>query len=199
VAVAGPNNHRVQLFKSDTAKKKTDLDYEKQWGGLSMITSSVTPDDGKFYHPTGIAMDGAGTTYVADTGNHRIQTFDIEGDHLLTIGDRPSYFSNMTTANKGLTHTPSGDTQAGGSATGQFSLPTDVAVAPNGDIWVLDEHNYRIQKFNAKGEFLLQVPKGGVRLLHTLPCAFLGTYSGGMKRLISAARGHPGASTCGPV
>jgi len=40
VAVAGPNNHRVQLFKSDTAKKKTDLDYEKQWYMKRLISAA---------------------------------------------------------------------------------------------------------------------------------------------------------------
>lgn len=41
-----------------------------------------------------------------------------------------------------------------GSADGQFSIPTGIAVAPSGDVFVLDVGNRTIQKFTADGEFL---------------------------------------------
>lgn len=44
-----------------------------------------------------------------------------------------------------------------GTGNGQFHHPGDVAADPEGSFWVADTYNYRLQKFNAKGEFLLQV------------------------------------------
>lgn len=41
-----------------------------------------------------------------------------------------------------------------GSGNGQLSRPADVAIDSAGNIWVADKNNNRIQKFNAKGEYL---------------------------------------------
>ena len=43
---------------------------------------------GQFYYPSGIAVDGSGTVYVADTYNHRIQAFTSEGTFLRQWGSR---------------------------------------------------------------------------------------------------------------
>ena len=48
------------------------------WGGAG--TPSSAP--GMFAYPTGICTDGAGTVYVSDNGNLRIEKFDAQG-HLL--------------------------------------------------------------------------------------------------------------------
>src|SRR5262245_37272612 len=40
-----------------------------------------------------------------------------------------------------------------GTGPGQFNLPTDIAVASNGDVYVVDGDNHRIQKFDALGNF----------------------------------------------
>ena len=39
-----------------------------KWGSMGFT-------DGQFYNPWGIAVDGAGNVYVADTGNDRVQVF----------------------------------------------------------------------------------------------------------------------------
>ncbi|MCI0454162.1 MAG: 6-bladed beta-propeller [Candidatus Dadabacteria bacterium] len=43
----------------------------------------------------------------------------------------------------------------GGAGNGEFNLPLAIAVDPQGNIWVADTFNHRIQKFNSKGEHLL--------------------------------------------
>jgi tripartite motif-containing protein 71 len=43
-----------------------------------------------------------------------------------------------------------------GSGAGQFVLPSDVAVAPDGTIYVADSGNNRIQSFDAAGTYLGQ-------------------------------------------
>ena len=37
---------------------------------------------------------------------------------------------------------------------GQFNSPSDVAVAPDGTVYVADPYNHRIHRFSATGEFL---------------------------------------------
>ena len=41
-----------------------------------------------------------------------------------------------------------------GSGKGQFEHPGDVAVAANGDLWVLDPGNDRVEEFTAGGEYV---------------------------------------------
>jgi RHS repeat-associated protein len=43
---------------------------------------------------------------------------------------------------------------SGGSGTGHFSHPNGIAVDASGNVWVADQNNSRVEKFNHKGEFL---------------------------------------------
>lgn len=43
---------------------------------------------------------------------------------------------------------------------GSFNDPQAVVVDASGNIWVADTKNHRLEKFNSKGEFLLEVTKG---------------------------------------
>jgi|GEM_PF-649771 len=43
-----------------------------------------------------------------------------------------------------------------GQPSGQFSTPSDVDVAPNGDVFVLDTNNHRVQVFDADGTYKYQ-------------------------------------------
>jgi streptogramin lyase len=48
-----------------------------------------------------------------------------------------------------------------GSGNGQFNLPLGMAVDKEGNVWVADHQNDRIQKFNSKGEYLSQFGTSG--------------------------------------
>lgn len=48
-----------------------------------------------------------------------------------------------------------------GTGNGQFDHPADVAVAPNGDLWVLDMYNNRLEEFNEDGEYIRQFGSKG--------------------------------------
>ena len=98
---------------------------------------------GLFAFPHGIYVDPEGNVWVADAraGNgrgHRVIKFDAEGHVLLTLG-------TAGVAGGGPDH---------------FNGPTDVAVAPNGDVFVTDGHetdsNNRVQIFDQDGKFLDQ-------------------------------------------
>lgn len=79
--------------------------------------------------PHGIALDGRGNIYVADTGNSRIVKFDPSGRELIAFGKN-------------------------GSGPGQFVKPLVAAVSPQGNLLVLDSETSWIQVFTPDGKFL---------------------------------------------
>ncbi|MGH9909413.1 MAG: 6-bladed beta-propeller [Nitrososphaerales archaeon] len=85
--------------------------------------------DGQLSSPQGVAVDGTGNIYVADTSNHRIQKFNSAGVYQSQFGSP-------------------------GSGNGQFNLPQGVTVDGTGNIYVADTSNHRIQKFNSTGAFV---------------------------------------------
>jgi DNA-binding beta-propeller fold protein YncE len=66
--------------------------------------------------------------------------------------------ARSTNAFTGYTGTPSAVFGAGGSGNGQFASPLGVAVDNStGDVYVVDQGNNRIEKFDAEGKYLSQI------------------------------------------
>ena len=97
--------------------------------------------EGMFNFPHGATVDAEGNLWVTDARGeggkgHQVFKFNPDGKVLLTLG------------------------KAGVSGSGPdlFDQPTDVVVAPNGDIFVTDSHrngrNNRVVKFDRRGAFL---------------------------------------------
>jgi len=86
------------------------------------------------FGPAGIAFDASGNLLIADTLNRRIRRVDAADGIITTVAG-----SDV------VEH--AGD---GGPATeAGFSYPTDVAVAPNGDLFVVDTGSSRIRRVDA--------------------------------------------------
>jgi len=79
--------------------------------------------------PRGIAVDSAGRIFVTDTGNKRIIIFDSDGKFLSQFGSP-------------------------GLLAGQFDEPVGLAFAPNGDLYVVDAWNQRVQIFTPSSDGL---------------------------------------------
>ena len=94
-------------------------DFILQWG-------SHGSQRGQFIEPRDVAMDAEGRVYVADTGNHRVQIFDGEGQ-LLQVW-------------------------SGGSMA--FVEPLAIATDSGGDVLVLDSYTNWVQRFDAEGRYL---------------------------------------------
>ena len=97
---------------------------------------------GLFTWPHGIYIDRDGNIWVTDArgdGERGHQVFKLtpDGEILMTLGEAG----------------------VAGSDDYQFNGPTDVVVAPNGDVFVTDGHepesNNRVLKFSADGEFIM--------------------------------------------
>ena len=91
------------------------------------------PED--LVRPTGVAASADGArVYVVDTGGvesdrHRVLAYDGDGRRLFHIGAR-------------------------GNGPGEFNLPVDAALAPDGTLYVLDAGNFRVQAFDRDGRYL---------------------------------------------
>ncbi|MDZ4159279.1 MAG: NHL repeat-containing protein, partial [Anaerolineaceae bacterium] len=94
-------------------------------------------DPGLFQSPRGLAAAPDGSIYVADSRNHRVQRFSADGELMSTWGR----YADATQ--------PNSDAPGG-----TFNEPWGIAVAADGSVYVADTWNYRIQKFNANGEFV---------------------------------------------
>jgi streptogramin lyase len=76
------------------------------------------------YGPNGLAADGNGDLFLADTGRDRLVVFNSSGATSETIGDS-------------------------GNDLGKFKQPMFLAFAPDGSFYVSDWENSRIQRFDA--------------------------------------------------
>jgi sugar lactone lactonase YvrE len=121
-------------------------------------------------YPTGIALDGVGNLFIADTSNHRIRKVTPEG--LIT-----------TVAGSGGTG-PDGCAFHGDGAEAVFArlcFPSDVAVDPKGHLFIVDSWNNSIRTVSSNGvistvlgdpcygcwDYGLTVPKGYLRTVAT--------------------------------
>jgi sugar lactone lactonase YvrE len=102
--------------------------------------SSAGVNPGQWNLPRGIARDAEGNFYVVDTANFRVQKFDPEGTFILSFGSRGNGDGQFN---------PYSDEAIG-------SGPGGIAVDAQGNVYVADTWNHRIQKFDSEGNLLLK-------------------------------------------
>lgn len=131
LVVADFYNQRVQELRPDGA-------FVRQWG---VTGRKGYVSHGTFNYPTDVATDRQGRIYVTDGYNDRIQVFAGDGHFLRMWGGLS------------VLHLPHSVNFLGG-LNGWFKTPTAIAIGPQGNVFVADEENDRIQKFTADGHFL---------------------------------------------
>ena len=126
------------IVVADTCNQRVQV-YDRNW--VYQLTLGVTDqagsDDQHFRSPWGVAVDVAGTIYVADAYNYRVQKCTVSG----------------ATASCALF------AGVAGSFGGDFGrlFPMSVAVDGLGRVLVADPDNARVQVFDASGAYLTTI------------------------------------------
>src|SRR6202048_3675135 len=93
----------------------------------------LPPEIGRFRQVTDVTWDGDGNTYISDGYiNSRVAKADKDGKWLKSWGEP-------------------------GNKPGQFNTPHSIALDTQGNVYVADRGNRRIQVFDGEGKFLRQI------------------------------------------
>jgi DNA-binding beta-propeller fold protein YncE len=124
-----------RVFVSDAQAHRILIFNAKHKGEAAITSGLVTP--------AGMAIDNENRfLYVADIGLDQVLVYDAD---------------NLTLLRK--IGTP--DTKHASNAPGDFAKPTSVAVDSDGNLYVADMLNYRIEVFDADGKFIRTFGKHG--------------------------------------
>lgn len=155
---------------------------DTETGKFDMIKNGT---DARFQWPVGLAIDDADRLFVSDPGMKRVLVFDaqhkIEGS--ITQGlyapgglavDDENRLLYVTDAEQDLVFVFDADppytlirklgkegTKHASTVPGEFSKPTGVAVDQDGNVFVSDTWNDRIEVFDAEGNFIRAFGKPG--------------------------------------
>jgi sugar lactone lactonase YvrE len=119
----------MRVYVADSKLRKVFV-----YDGYGLLIRTVgSPDD--LERPTGVAVSRDGERiYVVDrsyneSDQHHVVVYDKAGKKIQVIGSR-------------------------GKGDGQFNVPLQAAVAPDGTLYVLDSGNFRVEAFDKEGKFL---------------------------------------------
>ena len=156
-------NDRVQEFSSS--------------GTFIAAFGSAGTGDGQFKSPGGITIDSNGDVWVADFGNGRLQEFTSSGVFMRVVGSPGSgegqlgepaeiAFSggNLYVTDYEYDHVDEFSATSGafirrfgseGTGSNQFQYPWGITCdSRSGNLYVADEHNYRVEEYNPAGTLL---------------------------------------------
>ncbi len=135
VYVADMNNHSIRKITSGGVVSTL------AGTGSSGFVDSADSAGGvaKFNKPRGVAVDGDGNVYVADSSNHSIRKI-TSGGVVSTLAGTGS----------------SGSTNGAGNVA-KFNDPRGVAVDSSGNVYVADTYNYRIRKITTDAAGVVSV------------------------------------------
>jgi sugar lactone lactonase YvrE len=124
---------------------------------------------GKLKLPINITIDAEGTKYITDTGRNQVVVYDRDNRFVSAFGD-PDQFRPVDTAivqdklyvvdilhnEIQVLHKRTGKLlfkfgKMGGES-GELLHPTNIAIAPNGDVFVVETSNFRVQRFTPDGK-----------------------------------------------
>jgi DNA-binding beta-propeller fold protein YncE len=120
---------RVQMVFG--RKKEASDETAMPW---AHVTPPRPPVDGQFRQPTDVTWNGQGDIFISDGYiNSRVAKFSKAGDWIKSWG------------------------QPGKTKPGEFNTPHSIAADANGNIYVADRGNRRIQVFDTDGTFVREI------------------------------------------
>ena len=168
-------NSQNQIIVTEAGSKYVSV-FSPEGKKIQSFGSEGT-NDGQFQFPGGVTVDNVDNIYVVDKSNNRIQKFSSDGKFNQSVGTQGSgqlqfYYPmgvsfnpnnqklyvcdqwnhRVQVVNTDLTyHSTIGRK---GTGNGEFQHTQDIAFNSNGDIYVTDCNNHRVQIFKQDGIFL---------------------------------------------
>jgi len=167
--------HRGRVFVSDSIRRQVfAFDVPE-----ARFFEIGIRDPGQLTKPLGLDVDDRGNLYVCDSTLKQVLMYDRDGNFLREFG-RPEMFDRPS----GVTVDPEGervfivdtggvasqrhqisviDTRSGellrtiskrGDQQGELNLPRDATIGRDGNLYVVDGGNFRVQVFTPEGEFV---------------------------------------------
>jgi DNA-binding beta-propeller fold protein YncE len=175
IAIDSKGNAFVADYSSSTVSRIQKFNSKGEY--VSQFGSWGT-GNGQMKNLGGVAIDAEDNVYVLDFGNARIDKFNAKGEYVsqfkipqtvepngialdgkgnLWVLDSEEGLLKYSTAGQFL-----GKAGSTGSSDGQYSAPHEgIAADIDGNIWITDYGNKRIEKFNPRGEFLAKFGSSG--------------------------------------
>jgi len=143
--VADSQNHRVRRVDRETNTIITIAG-----SGRAGFTGDGGPATAASLHtPSAVAVAGNGDVYIADTLNYRVRMIDHATGFIHTI------------AGTGSPGDPAAVGDGGPAAAASLNMPSDVALAPNGDVYIADMHHQRVRRIDATTRVITTVAGNG--------------------------------------
>lgn len=155
--------------------------------GSQLVIGGQGSNLGQFDGPSDVALDSVANVYVADTNNNRVEKFDSQGNFVAVAGgikteltmNQPwsivvardgtafvvdTWDHKVVELNKDLKRVGEwgggGQEDAGGDPFKLFG-PRDIALSPEGHVFVVDSGNNRVIEYDANGTFVRQFGSKG--------------------------------------
>jgi tripartite motif-containing protein 71 len=122
-----------------------------KWGAAGQLGGEFNFTKPYEVHGIDVAADSAGNVYVADQQNNRIQKFDSSGNFLRAWGR--DVVAGGGTEFEACTVAANCKAGATGQLGGELYSPTAVAADSAGNVYVADNRNNRIQKYDSAGNW----------------------------------------------
>ncbi len=177
--------HHGRIYVSDSAERFVKV-FDVAAGSYTKIGDD---DQGPLVKPLGLDVDNKGNIYVADASSKAVMVYGENGKFQRKIGG-PKVFerlSSVTVDDIGqrvlvtdiggvssdqhkirvfdlVTGNHLFDLGKRGIGPGEFNLPRDVAIGKNGQIYVVDGGNFRVQIFDRDGKYLQSFGSVGKQL-----------------------------------
>ena len=164
-----------RIYVSDTVRRSV-LVFDVPHGAFSQIGID---EPGQLLKPLGMAVDDECNLYVVDGTQRRVVVYDQAGRYVTAFGgaewfDRPSHVEVDADGTRGYVVDTGGvsserhtvrvfDIRSGshlfdigqrGAGPGQLNLARDIAIGPDGRLYVVDGGNFRVQIFSADGKYI---------------------------------------------
>ncbi len=179
------------LYVSDAAKHRIEHFVQNSTNSWKWDKNIAEPDgwfdglskEGRVRYPEGLALNNAGTLYIADPGNHRVDAYTPDGVYLFSIGPKLGNFQlekpvSVSWDKAGFVYFldkelkevfkcgPSGEFISAwgqeGEEPGKFENPIAMAFDGENYIYVLDHELKRVSAFSTNGRWIMDFFSGSL-------------------------------------